>query len=328
MTNSPRTSTLTSDGGGGGHSIVEQTTDIINRFRNSLIRNRKERLLDEDAQATDNIVNQLHFSELIAKETLGKLILQGDSMQRSYGLINKLQKEIKDIADDLHEVHGGKCCGACANGTLKKRNRKKLYRHKLIKTNKTSRDFNFIEQNFDSFSRIRWSSATEREELITRTRALARERREHVDFIQIINQLNDIKRKESEENEKNLSKTRDYLLQHHSLAYGYIDQPEYLMNEIDMAINFTQLNTHLDNLLQMTEIMTGEVNKHNIVITKIEAQAMESGNLLTDYTLFGHNILGSSPTQIQTVTNTSTDTSNFGALGISTGQKVLMNSVL
>ncbi|CAF4305004.1 unnamed protein product, partial [Rotaria magnacalcarata] len=75
MTNSPRTSTLTSDGGGGGHSIVEQTTDIINRFRNSLIRNRKERLLDEDAQATDNIVNQLHFSELIAKETLGKLIL-------------------------------------------------------------------------------------------------------------------------------------------------------------------------------------------------------------------------------------------------------------
>ncbi|CAF2191626.1 unnamed protein product [Rotaria magnacalcarata] len=294
MTNSPRTSTLTSDGGGGGHSIVEQTTDIINRFRNSLIRNRKERLLDEDAQATDNIVNQLHFSELIAKETLGKLILQGDSMQRSYGLINKLQKEIKDIADDLHEVHGGKCCGACANGTL----------------------------------RIRWSSATEREELITRTRALARERREHVDFIQIINQLNDIKRKESEENEKNLSKTRDYLLQHHSLAYGYIDQPEYLMNEIDMAINFTQLNTHLDNLLQMTEIMTGEVNKHNIVITKIEAQAMESGNLLTDYTLFGHNILGSSPTQIQTVTNTSTDTSNFGALGISTGQKVLMNSVL
>ncbi|CAF1439202.1 unnamed protein product [Rotaria magnacalcarata] len=348
MTNSPRTSTLTFDGGGGGHSIVEQTTDIINRFRNSLIRNRKERLLDEDAQATDNIVNQLHFSELIAKETLGKLILQGDSMQRSYGLINKLQKEIKDIADDLHEVHGGKCCGACANGTLfgfacfgclnrkkkkgklnrKKRNRKKLYRHKLIKTNKTSRDFNFIEQNFDSFSRIRWSSATEREELITRTRALARERREHVDFIQIINQLNDIKRKESEENEKNLSKTRDYLLQHHSLAYGYIDQPEYLMNEIDMAINFTQLNTHLDNLLQMTEIMTGEVNKHNIVITKIEAQAMESGNLLTDYTLFGHNILGSSPTQIQTVTNTSTDTSNFGALGISTGQKVLMNSVL
>ncbi|CAF1206490.1 unnamed protein product [Rotaria sordida] len=346
MTGSLRTSTGTFDGGGGGSTIVEQTTDIINRFRNSLIRNRKERLLDEDIQATENIVNQLHFSELMAKETLGKLIMQGDSMQRSYGLINKLQKEIKDIAEDLNEVHGGKCCGACANETFfgfacfgclhkkkkkktkKKTNQRKSYQHKLIKMNNFSNDIKTIEQNFDPFNQIRWSSATEREEIIARTRALARERREHIDFINIINQLKDIKRKETEANDQKFKKIRDYLLQHHSLAYGYIDQPERLINEIDMAINFTQLNTHLDHLLQMSEIMTNEVNQHNIVITKIEAQAMESGDLLTDYTLLGHHILGSSPTQLQTITNTNTDTSHFGALGIPNGQKVLLNSVL
>ena len=114
MTGSPRISTETFDGG--GNTIVGQTTDIINRFRNSIIRSRKERLLDEDVQATENIVNQLHFSELMAKETLGKLILQGDSMQRSYGLINQLERDIKEVAEDLNEVNGGKCWGACANG--------------------------------------------------------------------------------------------------------------------------------------------------------------------------------------------------------------------
>ncbi|CAF2587501.1 unnamed protein product [Rotaria sp. Silwood2] len=342
MRGSSRTSTGTFDGGGGS-SIVEQTTDIINRFRNSLIRNRKERLLDEDVQATENIVNQLHFTELMAKETLGKLIMQGDSMQRSYGLINRLQKEIKDIAEDLNEVKGGKCCGACANGTFfgfacfgclnkkkkKKNNRTKPYQHQLIKTNQISNNLKIIEQNFDPFNRIRWSSATEREEIIARTRALARERREHTDFINIVNQLKNIKHKETEANDHKLNKIRDYLLEHHSLAYGYIDQPDRLINEIDMAINFNQLNTHLDHLLQMTDIMTNEVNKHNIVITKIETQAMESGDLLTDYTLLGHHILGSSPAKHQTITNTNTNTSNIGALGIATtGQKVLLNSVL
>ncbi|CAF4026318.1 unnamed protein product, partial [Rotaria sp. Silwood1] len=68
------------------------------------------------------------------------------------------------------------------------------------------------------------------------------------DFINIINQLKDIKRKETEINDRKLNKTRDYLLQHHSLTYGYIDQPDRLMNEIDMAINSTQLNTYLDHL--------------------------------------------------------------------------------
>jgi hypothetical protein len=53
---------------------------------------------------------------------------------------------------------------------------------------------------------------------------------------------------------------------------------------------------------------------------------MESGDLLTDYTLLGHHILGSSPTQLQTITNTNTP--NINALGMTTGQKVLLNSVL
>ncbi|CAF0818566.1 unnamed protein product [Adineta steineri] len=324
MTGSVRTSTGTFDGGGGGNSIVEQTTDIINRFRNSLIRSRKERLLDEDVQATENIVKQLHFSELIAKETLGKLIFQGDSMQRSYNLINRLEKEIKDIADDLNEVNGGKCCGACANGTcfgftcfgcLNKKPKKRKQ--------KTPKKLKIIPEN-----QIRWSSTSEREEMITRTRALARNRREHPDFLQTINQVNNIQNKQIEINEKNQNQLRDYLLQHHSLSYGYIDQPERLFNEINMATNFTQLNLYLDNLLKMTEIMTNEVNKHNIVITKIETQAMQSGDLLTDYTLLGHHILGSSPTQHQTLTNINTMTPNLNPLTMANGQKVLLNAVL
>lgn len=100
------------------------------------------------------------------------------------------------------------------------------------------------------------------------------------------------------------------------------------MNEIDLAIHFTQLSTHLDRLLQMTEIMTNEVDKHNSVINKIEMQAMESGALLTDYTLLGHNILGASPTPIKLITNTHRDPPNHNALGITNGQKVLLNSVL
>jgi len=150
MTENLRTSIGTYDG---GNSIVNQTTDIINRFRNSIVRSRKERLLDEDVQATENIVNQLHFTELIGKETLEKLILQGDSMQRSYGLINQLEKEIKDIAEDLNKVNGRKCWGNSSNGTTffgcfnkkkKKNNRRKIYQQKSPKELKT------IEQNLDT----------------------------------------------------------------------------------------------------------------------------------------------------------------------------------
>jgi hypothetical protein len=100
------------------------------------------------------------------------------------------------------------------------------------------------------------------------------------------------------------------------------------MTEINMSIHFKQLNTHLDHLLEMTNIMTNEVNQHNNVISKIESQAMESGNLLTDYTLLGHHILGSTPTQLQTLTNSNKIPSNLTALGMSTGQKVLLNSVI
>ncbi|UJR34248.1 hypothetical protein I4U23_021652 [Adineta vaga] len=316
MTGSPRTSTGTFDGGGVGNSIVEQTTDIFTRFRNSLIRSRKERLLDEDIQATENLLDQIHFTDLIAKETLGKLISQGDSMQRSYNLINQLEKDIKDIAEDLNEVNGGKCWGACANGTffgftcfgcLKKKSKKKKKKKKL----------KIIEPN--SLNQIRWSSASERDEMIARTRELARDRREHQDFLQTINRLNQTKQIENKSNEKKLNQVRDYLLQHHSLSYGYIDQPERLFNEINLAIHFTQLNTHLDHLFQVTDLMSNEINKHNIVITKIETQAMQSGDLLTDYTLLGHQILGSSSRQSQILNN---------SLPISPGQKVLLNTVI
>lgn len=107
------------------NSIVDQTTDIINRFRNSIIRSRKERLFDEDIQATQNIVNQLHFTELITKETLGKLILQSDSIEKSYYLINQLEKEIKDIAQDLNEVNGKTSCFICSFKTFQKCFKKK-----------------------------------------------------------------------------------------------------------------------------------------------------------------------------------------------------------
>jgi hypothetical protein len=123
-----------------------------------------------------------------------------------------------------------------------------------------------------------------------------------------------------------LNKFCDYLLQNLSFSYGYIDQPDRLMTEINMSLHFNQLNTHLDHLLQMTDFMTNKINKHNIVISEIEAQAMESGNLLTYNTLLGHHILGSSPTQLQTLTNTNTP--DLTALGMSTGQKVLLNFVL
>jgi len=325
MRGSLRTSTEIYDSSGGNNSIVEQTTDIINRFRHSIVRSRQEHLLDEDVQATDNIVNQLHLSELISKETLGKLISQGDSMQRSYRLINQLEKEIKEIADDLNEVKGGKCWGACTEGSFfgftcfgclnrkkKKKNQTKPYQQRYPDELKTK------DQN----------RGVELEESMAKTRGLSRERREHPDFLQILNQLEETKRIETETNDKKLTKLRDYLLQDHSLSYGYIDQPDRLMNEINMAIHFTQLNTHLDHLLQITDIMNNEVNKHNIVISKIEAQAMESGNLLTDYTLLGHHILGSKPTQLQTLTNSNKIPSNLTELGMSTGQKVLLNSVI
>ncbi|CAF1409733.1 unnamed protein product [Adineta ricciae] len=316
MTGSPRTSTGTFDGG--GNSIVEQTADILTRFRNSLVRSRKERLLDEDVQATENLVNHIHLTELMAKETLGKLISQGDSMQRSYNLINQLEREIKDIAEDLNEVNGGRCWGACANGTFfgftclgcfKKKPRKRSKKKKL----------KIIEPNSHSPNQIRWSSTSERDEMIARTRQLARNRRQHQDFLQTITRINQTKQNQDETNAKQLSQFRDYLLQHHSLSYGYIDQPERLFNEVNMAIHFTQLNTHLDHLFQLTESMSNEVNKHNIVITKIEAQAMQSGDLLTDYTLLGHQILGSPVLHSQTSTN---------PLPISAGQKVLLNAVV
>lgn len=107
------------------NSLVEQTADILNRFRNSIVRSRRERLIDEDLQAIDNSLSQLHFTELISKETLNQLITQGDSMQRSFRLINQLEREIKDIAEDLDQVNGRKCslfnCFTCANPRKNKR---------------------------------------------------------------------------------------------------------------------------------------------------------------------------------------------------------------
>lgn len=92
-----------------------------------------------------------------------------------------------------------------------------------------------------------------------------------------------------------------------------------------MAIHMTQLNSHLDNLLQITDQMTNEVNQHNVVITKIESQAMQSGDLLTDYTLLGHQILGSTSAPPTTVPSTS----NLQSAAVATaGQKMLLNSVL
>lgn len=175
MTSNFYSSTGTFDGHVGSsssNSIVGQTTDIFNRLRNSLIRNRKERLLDEDVQATENIVSQLHFTGLMAKETLTKLLTQGDSMHRSHSLINQLQREIKDIAEDLNKVNGGRFFGACFNGTCfgfaclgclnrkekksKKNNRRQLYDYRATNKKKPSHALKSIERNSDSFNQARW----------------------------------------------------------------------------------------------------------------------------------------------------------------------------
>lgn len=164
--------------------------------------------------------------------------------------------------------------------------------------------------------------------MLSKIRNLSKERRENPDFINLIKQLNEIKQTENETNENKLNKYRDYLLENHSLSYGYIDEPDRLINEINMSIHFTQLNTHLDNLLGITNIINNQINKHNLIISKIEKQAMESGNLLTDYTLLGNHILGSIPNNLQTFTNTNTIKPNLNTLAISTGEKILLNSVI
>ena len=133
---------------------------------------------------------------------------------------------------------------------------------------------------------------------------------------------------QNELNEKQMNRFRDYLLEHHPFLYGYIDQPDRLTNEIDMAIQFTQLDSHLDHLFQMTTMMNQELNKHNLIISKIGRQATESGDLLTDYTLFGHQLLGSSTQPNSIVSNSNPIPSNIGQLGMTTGQKIILNSVL
>ena len=134
--------------------------------------------MDEDVHATQNIVHQLHFTELMAKEALDKLILQGDSMQRSYGMINQLQKDIKDIAEDLNEVNGGRCWGAYSNGTLfgfacfeclgkkKKKKKNKARRKKRNdpgklsdqqpKMNKANNGKKTMDPNLDAWDQNRW----------------------------------------------------------------------------------------------------------------------------------------------------------------------------
>ena len=122
---------------------------------------------------------------------------------------------------------------------------------------------------------------------------------------------------DKELNEKKRSQRRDFLLEHHPLTYGYIDQPDRLLNEIDMSLHFTEINRSLDELFQITTKMNAEVNEHNFLIAQIGSQAMKSGDLLTDYTLLGQQILGSPSTP-----------SLVDPLPISNGQKVLLKSVL
>ena len=158
---------------------------------------------------------------------------------------------------------------------------------------------------------------------------MAQERREHVDFLHRIEAVKEVGRKEKEVNDKQLTRLRDHLLEHHSLTYGYIDQPDRLLSEIDMAIDFTQLNSHLDRLLNTTALINSEVTKHNRIISQIETQAMESGDLLTDNTLLAHHSLGTSPsTPPRPMTNSNLITQNIGQLGVTSGQKILLNSVL
>lgn len=94
------------------------SSDLLSRFRQSLIRSRQDRLLDEDIQTSDQLVDELHLTELLGKETLEKLRLQGQSMQRSAGLINQLERQIKEIAEDLHQVNSRGCWGIYSDGTL------------------------------------------------------------------------------------------------------------------------------------------------------------------------------------------------------------------
>ena len=140
--------------------------------------------------------------------------------------------------------------------------------------------------------------------------------------------LNETKNFEKENDEKKLNKLRDYLLEHHPFLYGYIDQPERLTSEIDLAIHFNQIDQHLDNLFELTTLMNTEIDKHNLIITQIGAQAMESGNLLMDYTSLGHHILGSSPNLSQIETIDQPLSSNLNQFAISSGQKVLLNAVI
>jgi hypothetical protein len=140
--------------------------------------------------------------------------------------------------------------------------------------------------------------------------------------------LRENERAKSRADEPRWNQLRDHLLAHQPLVYGYIDQPDRLINEIDLAIRMAQLDKHLDRLFETTNAMSNEVNQHNVLITRIGAQAMASGDLLTDYTLLGHDILGvtaNSPTQL--MRNADVVGSPLTSLAAAHGNKLLLHAV-
>lgn len=142
------------------------------------------------------------------------------------------------------------------------------------------------------FSTNPQSSASERDDLLKRLRQLSVERRENPEFVSMLKTSVDRQDEENRSTRKDFDRFRDFLFERFPLFYGYLDQPDRLINEIDMAMKFHRVDEHLDHLLRLGVSMNDELTQHNRLINQIEKQTKESGNLLTDSTMIGNQILG------------------------------------
>ena len=159
------------------------------------------------------------------------------------------------------------------------------------------------------------SSASERDDLLKRLRQLSVERRENPEFVSTLKTLVDRQDEDNRTSRKDFDRFRDFLFERFPLFYGYLDQPDRLINEIDMAMKFHRVDQHLDHLVRLGVSMNDELTQHNRLINQIEKQTKESGNLLTDSTMIGNQILG-------------TPSNANPPSALVNGQKLVLNSLL
>ncbi|CAF0798405.1 unnamed protein product [Didymodactylos carnosus] len=207
-------------------------------------------------------------------------------MQIGNGLINTLQHEMNEIMENLNRINGNstkQCLKCSCFGKNSKKLKKKRHIPPEVAKLVQPLIYNIQQekQYYEGYFRL------------TALKAETKQKKDNQKYLHKIQQIIKLNKDETNANQRKLQIIRNHLIQHQSIENPFQKyEGENLVQEVNLATNFYQINTHLDHLYDMTSMMSKEVDKHNQMISKIEKQAIEGAELVTQANQMGKEILG------------------------------------